>query len=63
MGHQTAPAADDDVDSVAVTRAMLDEDFYRADYDRTTRGLISDEISYEDVMKTYEELIAKVFGT
>ncbi|MBR5970648.1 MAG: nucleotidyl transferase AbiEii/AbiGii toxin family protein [Lachnospiraceae bacterium] len=61
LGLKTAPAASNDVDIVTKTHELRDEEFYREDYERTTRGLISDEISYEDAMKAYEELIENVF--
>ena len=44
-----APSADPSVDVVATIKEFCDTDFYAADYERTTRNLISDEVTYQDV--------------
>ncbi|MBP5325990.1 MAG: nucleotidyl transferase AbiEii/AbiGii toxin family protein [Pseudobutyrivibrio sp.] len=44
-----APSADPSVDIAATSKEFCGKDFYADDYERTTKNLISDEISYQEV--------------
>jgi predicted nucleotidyltransferase component of viral defense system len=44
-----APSADPSVDIAATIKDFCGKDFYADDYERTTKNLISDEISYQEV--------------
>ncbi len=44
-----APSADPSVDIAATIKDFCGKDFYADDYERTTKTLISDEISYQEV--------------
>ena len=49
MDDRIAPSAKEDVDIPSVVNALLEEDFYKTDYEERTVGLINDDISYDEV--------------
>ena len=61
MDKKVAPAARDDVDILGVVRKLSDEDFYKDDYENRTKGLISDNLSYDEVIEFYRRLMDRVF--
>lgn len=61
MDKKVAPAARDDVDILGVVRKLSDEDFYKDDYENRTKGLISDNLSYDEVIEFYRQLMDRVF--
>lgn len=56
-----APSAKPSVDIAATIKEFCDKDFYENDYERTTRNLISDEISYQDVKTFIIEFTKDIF--
>lgn len=46
---------------IATIKEFCDKDFYENDYERTTRNLISDEISYQDVKAFIMEFTKDIF--
>ena len=56
-----APSAEPSVDIAATIKEFCDKDFYENDYERTTRNLISDEISYQDVKAFIMEFTKDIF--
>ena len=61
MKGNIAPAADVSVNIPNLIKEFCDEDFYANDYARTTRRLISDEISYNVVKSFIQELTTCLF--
>ena len=61
MDIKVAPAARDDVDILEVVRKLCDEDFYKDDYENRTKGLISDDLSYDEVIGFFRKLMERVF--
>ena len=55
------PSAQDDVDIKALIGEFLDSDFYRQDYAEKTKGLLSDNITYEQTARTLREIVEKLF--
>ena len=58
MKNNIAPAADDSVDITSLIKSFCEEDFYADDYEKTTKNLISDEISYDEV-KAFIQVFTK----
>ena len=61
MDIKVAPAAREDVDILGVVRKLCDEDFYKDDYENRTKGLISDNLSYDEVILFFKQLMERVF--
>ena len=57
----TCPAAQDNVDIKKLIAEFLDSDFYRQDYEETTRTLISDGITYEQTVAVLREIADRLF--
>ncbi len=62
MNIKVAPAARDDVDIIEIVRKLCEEDFYKDDYENRTKGLISDNLSYDEVIGFYRQLAERIFG-
>lgn len=61
MKNNIAPAADDSVDISALIRSFCEEDFYADDYEKTTKNLISEHISYDEVKAFIRDFTADLF--
>lgn len=61
MDIKVAPAAKEDVNIIELVRKLCDEDFYKDDYENSTKGLISDNLSYEETISFYKQLMERVF--
>ena len=55
------PSARDGVDIKALIGEFLDSNFYRQDYAEKTKGLLSDNITYEQTAATLREIVEKLF--
>ncbi len=61
MDIAVAPSARDQVDVLEIARELCDKDFYKDDYENRTKGLISDDVSYEEVRDFFIQLMERVF--
>ena len=61
MKNNIAPAADEDINISELIKKFCDEDFYADDYEKTTKNLISDAISYEDVKAFIQDFTKDFF--
>ena len=61
MKNNIAPAADEDINISELIKKFCDEDFYADDYEKTTKNLISDDISYEDVKAFIQDFTKDLF--
>ncbi len=55
------PSARDDIDIKTVIGEFLDSDFYKQDYGESTKGLLADNITYEQTVTTLREIAEKLF--
>ena len=62
MDPEITPAAQSGINVGEVAKRLCHEDFYREDYEETTRKLISDDISYVEVNDFYYDLMNKYFS-
>ncbi len=62
MDPEITPAAQPGINVGEVAKRLCHEDFYREDYEETTRKLISDDISYVEVNDFYYDLMNKYFS-
>lgn len=62
MDPEITPAAQPGINVGEVAKRLCHEDFYREDYEETTRKLISDDISYVEVNDFYYDLMTKYFS-
>ena len=61
MDPGRAPAAQSDINIWEETQEIYETDFYKNDYEETTKKLISDNIQYTEVIEFYKELMEKHF--
>lgn len=61
MDVRIAPSARNDVEVVQKVKEIVESDFYEKDYEDSTMKLISDNISYEKVLKCYSEVMCELF--
>jgi len=61
MKNNIAPAADESINISELIKKFCDEDFYADDYEKTTKNLISDDISYEDVKAFIQDFTKELF--
>ena len=61
MKGNIAPAAAPNVDMVAVIKQFCEENFYSEDYEKTTRNLTRDDVSYDQAIKNVIEVAEKIF--
>ena len=61
MKNNIAPAADESINISELIKKFCDEDFYADDYEKTTKNLISDDISYEDVKAFIQDFTKDLF--
>ena len=61
MGEKITPSARPDVDVAGVAERICEEAFYREDYESRTMPLISDDVSHNDVIRYYQEVMKSVF--
>ena len=62
MDKMVAPSARENVDILGLVGKLSDEDFYKDDYDNRTKGLISDDLSYDVVIAFYRQLMERVLS-
>jgi predicted nucleotidyltransferase component of viral defense system len=61
MKNNIAPAADESINISELIKKFCDEDFYADDYEKTTKNLISDDFSYEDVKAFIQDFTKDLF--
>ena len=61
MDIEIAPSARDEVDVLEIAEELCNNDFYKDDYENRTKGLISDDVSYEEVRDFFRQLMERVF--
>ena len=61
MKNNIDPAADESINISELIKKFCDEDFYADDYEITTKNLISDDISYEDVKAFIQDFTKELF--
>ena len=57
-----APSAQPGVSIGETAIKLCDEDFFKDDYEKTTKSLISDNLSYEEIIDFYRNLMKKYFA-
>ena len=62
MDPEITPAAQSGINVGEVAKRLCHEDFYREDYEETTRKLISDDLSYVEANDFYYDLMNKYFS-
>ena len=61
MKNNIAPAADASVDIPSLIKTFCEENFYANDYEKTTKKLISDNISYNEVKAFIQDFTENLF--
>jgi predicted nucleotidyltransferase component of viral defense system len=61
MKNDISPAADNSVDIPALIKKFCEKDFYADDYEKTTKNLISDDISYNEVKTFIQDFTKDLF--
>jgi predicted nucleotidyltransferase component of viral defense system len=61
MKNDISPAADNSVDIPALIKKFCEKDFYADDYEKTTKNLISDDISYNEVKAFIQDFTKDLF--
>ncbi len=61
MDSKIAPATQSGVDIWGTVKEICRCDFYKSDYEETTRKLTSDELDYKTAIKCYRELMGRYF--
>ena len=61
MKNDISPAADNSVDIPALIKTFCENDFYADDYEKTTKNLISDDISYNEVKAFIQDFTEDLF--
>lgn len=61
MDIEIAPSARDEVDVLEIAEELCNNDFYKDDYENRTKGLISDDVPYEEVRDFYRQLMERLF--
>ena len=61
MDPEITPAAQSGINVGELAKRLCHEDFYREDYEETTKKLISDDLSYAEVIDFYSTLMDKYF--
>jgi len=54
-------SAKDDVDLPKILQEILDKDAYKADYESITKILLFEDVKYEDIKTSLQELFNKIF--
>lgn len=62
MGAKIAPSAQNNIDIVQKVEEMVRTKFYEKDYENSTMKLISDDISYDEVINYYGHIMRELFG-
>ena len=60
LSEKITPSARENIDIKSIINKICLEDFYKDDYNDTTRMLISDNVSYEVIKKFLKDYIEKV---
>ncbi len=61
IDEKVTPSARNQVDISKVACELCDKDFFKDDYENRTMGLISDNVSYEEVIDFYRSLMTRIF--
>lgn len=61
MKNDISPATDNSVDIPALIKKFCEKDFYADDYEKTTKNLISDDISYNEVKTFIQDFTKDLF--
>ena len=61
MDIKFTPSARTTVDMVQIGKEIVDSNFYRRDYENSTRKLINEDVSYAEVIQCYNRIMNDVF--
>lgn len=61
MNIRITPSAKEDVDIIQVVNEITESDFYSDDYEDSTKKLINDEVTYEDAIQCYMQVMKSIF--
>ena len=61
IDEKVAPSARYEVDISKIVCELCNKDFFKDDYENRTMGLISDNVSYEEVIGFYKSLMTGIF--